>query len=214
MKSVLIIGLGRFGKHMAGKLTEIGNEVMGIDCVESRVDDAAQYVSEAQIGDGTNEQFMRSIGVNNFDICVVAICENFQSSLECTALLKECGAAHVVARAKSDIQKKFLLNNGADEVVYAEREMAERLAMKYGSENVFDYIELTDDYSIYEIAVPPSWVGKSILQKSVRTKYNISILATKLQGRISPLPQPEHIFREGETLMIMGHNKDVRTLTK
>lgn len=214
MKTILIVGLGRFGKHMAGSLIENGNEVMGIDNVEERVNEASQYVSEAQIGDATNPQFIASIGVNNFDLCVVAIGDNFQSSLECTSLLKESGAKFVVARAHSDVHKKFLLNNGADEVVYAEREMAERLAMKYGSDNIFDYIELTADYSIYEISVPPAWVGKTIIGKEVRTKHHISILATKENGVITPLPRPEHVFTATETLMIMGHTKDVMALVK
>ena len=171
MKSVLVVGLGRFGRHMAAKLIEEGNEVLAVDINEDRVNDALDLVTNAQIGDTTNEHFIASLGVGNFDLCVVAIGDNFQSSLETTALLKDYGAPFVLSRANRDVHAKFLLRNGADKVVYPEREMAERLAVKFGTDNIFDYIELTPDYSIYEIPVPAPWVGKSIVEKGVRNKY-------------------------------------------
>ncbi len=214
MKSVLIVGLGRFGRHLARQFYLRDNEVMVIDIDEQIVNDALSYVTNAQIGNATNEAFISSLGVRNFDICIVAIGNDFQSSLEATALLKDMGAKFVVSRACRDVQAKFLLRNGADEVVYAEKEMAERMAAKYGTDNIFDYVELSDDYSIYEIATPPSWYGKSILQKAVRTKYHVSILATKEHGQINPLPKPEHIFTPTETLIIMSHNDDMRKLVK
>lgn len=214
MKTILVIGLGRFGRFMARKLEEQKNEVLAIDINEKRVTDSLPYIKNARIGDATNEQFMSSLGIRNFDLCVVAIGDNFQSSLEATSLLKDLGAKFVLSRANRDVHKKFLLRNGADEVIYSERETAERLAVKYGSDNIFDYIELTPDYSIYEIAVPKSWVGKSIIEKAVRVKYRISILSTKINGEIQSLPSPDHVFTEDETLIIMGHNDDVKPLTK
>lgn len=213
IKSILIVGLGRFGRHMAYNFYKQGNDVMGVDVVEARVNEAMPYMSNGQIGDATNEQFIASLGVGNFDLCAVVIGDNFQSSLETTALLKDLGAKFVLSRARSDVHAKFLLRNGADQVIYAEKEMAERLAVKYGLDNVFDYIELTPEYSIYEIQVPPAWVGKTIVQISVRSKYQISILATKENGKIMPLPQPDHVFLEKETLIIMGHNDNVAKLT-
>ena len=200
MKSVLVVGLGRFGRHMAAKLIEEGNEVLAVDINEERVNDALDLVTNAQIGDTTNEHFIASLGVGNFDLCVVAIGDNFQSSLETTALLKDYGAPFVLSRANRDVHAKFLLRNGADKIVYPD--------------NIFDYIELTPDYSIYEIPVPAPWVGKSIVEKGVRNKYHISILAVKEQEEIYPLPRPEYIFRGSETLIIMGHYKDVRALAK
>lgn len=150
----------------------------------------------------------------NFDLCVVAIGDNFQTALEITVLLKDHGAKYILARASRDVHRKLLLRNGADHVVYAEREMAERLAVKYGSKNVFDYIELTPEVAIYEVAVPESWYGKSIIEKSIRTKYHISILATKEGGKIYPLPQPDHVFQAKETLMVMGGHDDIKKLTQ
>ena len=214
MKSILIIGLGRFGKHMAQKFSEQGNDILAVDTDEDRVNAVLPFVTDAQIGDATNEMFVESLGVANFDLCVVAIGDNFQSSLETNSLLKDMGAKFVLSRASRDVHAKFLLRNGADEVVYTEKETAERLAVKYGNDSVFDYIEINEDYSIYEIGVPDSWVGKSILDKKVRTKYNISILATKRGKEIYPLPHPDHVFSETESLMILGRNEDVKRLIK
>ena len=173
MKSILLIGLGRFGATMAMKLYELKHEVMAIDISEERINAILPYVTSAQIGDCTNEQYMASIGVRNFDLCVVAIGDNFQSSLETTALLKDLGAKFVLSRANRDIHAKFLLRNGADQVVYPEKEMAIHSAVRYSTDNIFDYIELTPDHSIYEVPVPESWVGKSIVQINVRNKYSI-----------------------------------------
>ena len=176
MKSFLIIGLGRFGRHMAKTLVEQKNEVLAIDIDEHRVNDSMRYVSNVQIGNATNEQFISSLGVGNFDVCVVAIGDNFQASLEATSLLKECGARFVLARASRDVHKKFLLRNGADEVVYAERELAERLAVKHGSNRVFDYIKLADDYAIYEYPYRnPGWEKPSWARRSGRSTRSVSL---------------------------------------
>lgn len=214
MKSILIIGLGRFGRHMAEKFSEQNNDVMAIDINEERVNNVLSVVTNALIGDATNERFMETVGVRDFDLCVVAIGDNFQSSLETTALLKDLGAKFVLARASRDVHAKFLLRNGANDVIYTEKETAERLAVKYGSDNIFNYIELNDEYSIYEIAVPAAWLNKSILKINVRSKYGISILATKQGNNIYPLPKPEHVFTDSESLMILGKNEDISRFIK
>jgi len=214
VKSILIIGLGRFGRHMAYKFLEEHNEVLAVDKREERAETVVDRIKDIEIGDATDETFIASLGVGNFDLCVVAIGDNFQTALEITVLLKDHGAKYILARASRDVHRKLLLRNGADHVVYAEREMAERLAVKYGSKNVFDYIELTPEVAIYEVAVPESWYGKSIIEKSIRTKYHISILATKEGGKIYPLPQPDHVFQAKETLMVMGGHDDIKKLTQ
>lgn len=210
MRSVLIIGLGRFGRHMCAKLHDLKHEVLAVDSDEARVNEVLPFVTSAQIGDGTNEQFIATLGVRNFDLCVVAIGDNFQSSLETTALLKECGAPYVVARAARDVHAKFLLRNGADDVIYPEKQMAVWSAVRYSADNVFDYIELTEDHSIYETPVPESWVGRTIVQLAVRQKYHVSILAVKRNGRLEPLPGADHLFQPGETLLVLGGNKDLQ----
>ena len=213
MKSILVIGLGRFGRHITRKFLEEGNSVLAVEKNEERADNAINILPDIQIADATNETFIKSLGVNNFDLCVVAIGDNFQSALEITVLLKDFGAKYILARACRDVHRKLLLRNGADHVVYAEREMAERLAIKYGSKNIFDYIELTPEVAICEVAVPGNWIDKSIIEKSIRNRYNISILATKKEGKISPLPEPEHIFTRDETLIIMGEKKVIHSFT-
>lgn len=213
MKSILMIGLGRFGRHMAEKFIDNGHEVLAIDIDEERADDAVGIVQKIQIGDATEERFMETLGVRNFDLAVIAIGENFQTVLEITVLLKDLGCKYIVARATRDVHKKLLLRNGADYVVYAEREVAERLAIKFGADNIFDYVELTPEIGIYEIAVPKKWNGKSMVELSVRTNYHVSVLATKKGGKISPLPHPTHIFEAEESIMVMGTMEDIKKIT-
>lgn len=209
MKTVLLIGLGRFGSTMAMKLHELGHEVMAIDTSEERINSVLPYVTSAQIGDCTNEHYMSSLGIRNFDLCIVAIGDNFQSSLEITSLLKDLGAKFVVSRASRDIHAKFLLRNGADQVVYPEKEMAVRTAVRFSSDNIFDYIELTPDHSIYEIPVPASWVGRTIVELNVRKKFNITILAIKFNDSLHPLPGADYLFKENDALVILGANRDI-----
>lgn len=213
MKSVLIIGLGRFGRHMAQKFIENGHEVMAVDHSEDRADAAVGLIQRILIGDATDERFMESLGIKNFDLAVVAVGENFQTVLEITVLLKDLGCKYIVARATRDVHKKLLLRNGADYVTYAEREIAERLAIKFGADNIFDYVELTPEIGIYEIAVPEKWRGKSMVELSIRNKYHVSVLATKKQDKIFPLPNPDHVFAAQESIMVMGTAKDIRAIT-
>ncbi len=208
MRAMLVIGIGRFGKHLATRLSEFGNEVMIVDRREDRINELLPVVTRAQIGDCTDEKLLRSLGVGNFDVCFVCIGDNFQASLEITSLLKDLGAKHVVSKTDRAIHEKFLLRNGADEVIHPERDVALRAARKYSARNVFDYIELTQDFSIYEIAVPESWIGKSIRQLNVRSKYNINIFAIKQDEKIMPVTNAEHVFGQGEHLIIAGNTKD------
>ena len=150
---------------------------MAVDIDEKRVEAMLPYVTNAQIGDATDEDFIRSLGVRNYDVCMVAIGDNFQSSLETTSLLKEMGAVFVVSRASRDRQKKFLLKNGADVVIYPERQLGEWTAMRYSSDHIFDYVELDGEHAIFEVSIPREWFGKTIGQIDVRNKYNINIMA-------------------------------------
>ena len=151
MKSILIIGMGKFGHHLCANLAKLDNEIMVVDEKEEMLEDLLPIVTSAKIGDCTNEDVLRSLGVRNFDICFVCIGTNFQSSLEITSLIKELGAKYVISKANRDIHAKFLLRNGADEVIYPDRDIAEKLAVRVSANHVFDYIELTEEYSIYEI---------------------------------------------------------------
>lgn len=212
MKSILIIGLGRFGTYMAKKFTELGNHVMVLDTDEEKINEILPYVTSAQIGDASKTSVLDGIGVDNFDLCVVSVGENFQVSLETTSLLKEAGAKFVLSRASTEIQAKFLLRNGADDVVFAEKEMAERLAVKYSANNIFDYIQLTPEYAIYEIPTPKTWEGKTIRDKGVRAKYNLNILAVKRGGSLIPLPSADYTFNCAERLIVMCRKSDIDKL--
>lgn len=214
MKSILIIGLGRFGQHLCKKMVELKNEVMVIDIIEENVEAMIPLVTNAQIGDCTRPEVLKSIGVNNFDICFVCIGTNFQSSLEITSLLKENGAKYVVSKATRDIQAKFLLRNGADEVVYPERDIAEKAAVRYSANHVFDYIELNDEYSIFEIPVADEWAGRSIKEVNFRAKYKVSILGIKKGEDTKLLPMADHKFDKKEHLMVVGRIEDVERLLK
>lgn len=209
MKSILLIGLGRFGKHTALKLNELGHEVMAIDKDEIRVDRILPYVTSAQIGDCTDEEFLSSIGVSDFDVCIVAIGDNFQSSLEITALLKDLGARFVVSRASRDVHAKFLMRNGADEVVYPEKQLAVWTAIRYSSDNIFDYIELDDGYAVFELAVPKQWVGKTIGHLNIRKNMNINIMAIKQDGHIKMDISSDTVLNSQETLLVLGNRNDI-----
>ena len=185
MKSILLIGVGRFGRHIIRKLNAMNHQVMAVDHNEDRIQNVLSSVTSAQIGDSTNEEFLSSLGISNFDACIVTIGDDFQNSLETVYLLKELGARKVIARASREIQEKFLLRNGADEVVYPEKQMAAWTAIRCASDHVLDYIELDDDYSIYELSIPNEWCGKTILELDIRKKFNINILGIREYGKLN-----------------------------
>ena len=207
MKSIVLIGLGRFGKHVALQLNQLGHQVMAVDHNEDRVNDILPYVTNGQIGDSTNADFLGSLGVKNFDVCIVAIGNDFQSSLETTSLLKELGAQLVVSRAARDVHAKFLLRNGADEVVYPEKQLAKWTAIRYSANHILDYIELDGSHAIFEVDVPKAWRGKSIAQLDVRRKYNVNIMAVKQNGRIDIAVKPDTVLTEDKTLLVLGDYK-------
>ena len=214
MKSVLLIGLGRFGLYLAQSLSELGNQVLAIDRDEDRVNDALRYVTSAQIGDASSERFIEALGVRDFELCIVAIGDDFRSSLEVTSLLKEHGAPFVLSRATGDSHAKFLLKNGADDVIRMEQHMAHWTAVTYSDDRIFDYMQLSDDYAIYEASVPSSWLGKTVLDLEVRKRYNINVLAVKKKGVLTPLAGPDHVFSSGETLLVLGARKDMNKFLK
>ncbi len=213
MKSILVIGIGRFGRHLCMDLAENGNDVMAVDREEENLEDILPIVTSAKIGDCTKEDVLRSFGINNFDICFVCIGTNFQGSLEVTSLLKDLGAPYVISKATRDIQAKFLLKNGADEVVYPDRDIAKRIAIKVSANHVYDYLEM-GDYSIYEIQPLEEWIGKSIKEMDFRVRYNANILGFKRDGQTSLLPDAEHIFQRDEHLMVIGKRVDIDRILK
>lgn len=214
MKSILLVGLGRFGKHIASHLEQLGHQVMGVDYDEERVNNAMDVVTSAQIGDSKNEEFIRSLGVGDFDVCIVAIGNDFQSSLETTCALKDCGAKFVIARAESDVQAKFLLRNGADEIVYPEKQVAKWAAIRYGSNHVLDFIELDEKHSIFEVEVPQSWIGRSIADLDIRKKYSVNVMAVKENGKTNISITPDIVLTDKMSLLVLGEHKALQKCFK
>ena len=210
MKSILLFGLGRFGRHVAIKLNELNHQVMAIDQDEERVEAVLPYVTSAQIGDSKKQAFMESLGVSNFDVCIVAIGDDFQSSLETTSLLKELGAKLVVARAARDTHAKFLLRNGADEVVYPEKQMANWTAIRFSSDHILDYVELSKENAIVEVSVPYDWVGQSVGELEVRRRYNINLLAVRMDGHLNINITTDTRFTGRETVLVLGSNRAIQ----
>lgn len=214
MKSILLIGLGRFGRHVAEKLYELDHQVMAVDKQEDRVEAVMSYVTSAQIGDSTNMEFLETLGVSNFDVCIVAIASDFQSSLETTAYLKDLGARMVVSRASRDVHARFLLRNGADEIVYPEKQVANWTAIRYSSEHIFDYVQLSDTHAIFEIEIPESWVGKTVGQVDIRKKFNINIMALKRDGKLDMSVRPDTLLTGDATMLVLGESRDIQRCFK
>ena len=204
MKNILLIGVGRFGRHIAMHLNQLGHQVMAVDRNEERIDAVMPYVTNAQIGDSVNADFLRSLGVGNYDVCIVTIGSSFQDSLETACLLKELGAKWVVSRAERDVQEKFLLRNGADQVVYPEKQIAEWAAIRYTADHIRDYIQVDEAHAIFEVEVPEEWVGKTVGGLDIRKRYNINILAVKNEGEFGIAISPDTYFEEHNKLLVLG----------
>ncbi|QNL44338.1 TrkA family potassium uptake protein [Oscillibacter hominis] len=213
MRSMLVIGLGRFGSNLALKLTELGNEVLVVDKDDAVIEQIAPLVTRAQIGDCMDESILRSLGVRNFDVCFVCISDDFQSSLEITSLLKDLGAPYVVAKANRDIHAKFLRKIGADEVVYPERDMAKRAAVRFSVAHAFDYIELSEEYALFELEVPSSWVGKTLKDLDIRSRHSVNVIGVRENGRVTPITNADRPFTAQEHLLLCGGKEDVLRLT-
>ncbi|MDO4501405.1 MAG: TrkA family potassium uptake protein [Erysipelotrichaceae bacterium] len=210
MKTVLLIGLGNFGIHVAKEINLLGHEIMAIDIDEDRVNDALPYATSCQIGDCTNEEFIKSLGVNNYDVCIVAIGDNFESSLETTYLLKEHGAKKIVARASKDSQAKFLKRNGAEGIIYPEKQLAKWTAIHYCSNHLLDYIGLDEEYSLYEVETPLEWIDKTIGQINVRKNYGFNILAIKQNGVKNYVITPDTKFSATDSILVLAKYEDMK----
>jgi trk system potassium uptake protein TrkA len=210
MKSILIIGLGRFGRHTAEKLSELGHQVLAVDVSEEKVNESMSYVTDAMIGDATKPEFLRSLGVSNFDVCIVAIGDDFQSSLEITSQLKEMGASCVVSRASNGIHEKFLRRNGADDVIYPEKQLAEQVAIRYSSEYILDYLPVGNNFAVYEIVVPQDWVGHSLAQLDMRRHYHLNVVGIKSAQSMIVEIDPDMLLREDQTLLVMSDERSIQ----
>ena len=210
LKSILLIGLGRFGRHIAEKLNELNHQVLAVDKQEDRVEAVLPFVTSGQIGDSTNIEFLQSLGIGNFDVCIVAIGGDFQSSLETTAYLKDLGAKLVVSRAARDVQARFLLRNGADEIVYPEKQLASWTAIRYSADHIFDYVELDEEHGIFEISIPDAWIGKTVGELDIRKEYNVNIMALRCNGVLDMNISSETPLGDDQTMLVLGNIKNIQ----
>ena len=213
MKSVLILGSGEFGSTIAKRMSELKCDVLVIDSDEERINEIIPYVTNAMIGDCTSRDLLESIGVSEFDICVVAVGGLFQTSLEATCTLKELGAKFVMARATNDVQMKFLKMVGADEIAYPEKQTAIRFATRYASDMILDFISLDNTYSIYEMRIPGAWVGRTLAQLDIRKKFDLNIITVKRGDHVF-IPKPETQFGATDVAFIIGNIKDLQKCFK
>ena len=205
--------MGQFGQLLGEKLMKLGNEVMIVDKDENTINALAPKYTNAIITNCINPDNVKSLDVPSYDACVVTIADDFQSSLEITSILKDLGAKYVVSKANTDIQRKFLFRVGADEVIYPNRDMAEKLAVRLNAQKVFDYIELDSKYSIFELAVPEKWIGKTIREANPRAVYNLNILTIKKNNQITPSPTPDTVFEEGDKMVVFGNTEKILAFT-
>ncbi len=214
MKSVLLIGIGRFGKTIAEEIYKLGHQVMAVDRNENLINDVLPFVTNAQIGDSTSKEFLQSLGVDNYDVCIVTIKRDFQSSLETVALLEELGAKFVVARASSEFHAKFLLRNGANKIVFPEKQMAKWTAIRYTANHILDYVEIDENLSVFELDVPAGWIGKTVSQVDVRKKYNINIMGIFENGKLTASINADTVFTSDKPILVLGNYKDVQKCFK
>ena len=208
-KQYLVIGCGRFGSSVAKKMCQLGNEVMVIDKDEDSINNIAELVTHTAIVDVTEERDLKSIGLGNFDVVIVAISSDVRASIMATVMAKEMGVPKVVCKAKDELQAKVLYKIGADKVVFPERDMGIRLAYNLASENILDQINLDPEYSIMEIVTPQNWVGKTIIELNLRAKYDITVLAVKTQSGLKVMPSPNYKMQEKNILIIIGNTDKI-----
>ena len=216
MKSFLVIGMGSLGHHLVAELDKQSCEIMAVDMNEAKLEGlkaAFKNVVSTPVCDCTNRAVLEGLGVDDFDVCFVCIEDYFQACLEITDLLKELGAKKVYSTANRDIEEKFLLRSGADRIIYPERDICRKIAGVECSQNVFDYINLADNYSIFEISAPKKWHGKNVIELDIRNKYNLNIIAYKSNDKIVPF-NANYIFNENEHLLVLGSNEDLKKITK
>lgn len=210
MKQFVVIGIGRFGFSVATTLYDMGHEVLAIDRDEEIVQLISDKVTHAVQADATDEQALRALGIRNFDVAVVSIGDDIQSSILITMMCKEMGIGHVLAKAQSELHAKVLYKTGADKVVFPERDMGIRVAQSLVSTNILDYIELTPHYRLVELAAIPAWEGKSLKDLNIRVRYGVNVMAIRHGDHINISPQGQDIIHKDDILVLIGSADDIK----
>lgn len=203
-KQFIVIGLGRFGSSIARTLYSLGNDVLAIDSSEDTIQEIADSVTHAVQADATDENALKSLGLRNFEIAVIGMGSDIQASIMVTLLVKELGVKYVIAKAQNELHAKVLYKIGADRVIFPERDMGIRVAHNLASSNILDYIELSPDYSIAEISAIPEWIGKSLREINMRSRYGINVMAIKRDNDINVSPTADDGVIDGDILVVIG----------
>ena len=209
MKNYVVIGCGRFGSSVAKTLYSLGHEVLAIDKNEEKIQNIAEQVTHAVEADCTDENVLKSLGIRNFDVAVISIGSDIQSSIMATLICKELGVQYVLCKAQNELQAKVLYKIGADRVVFPERDMGIRVAHNLVSQNVLEYIELDPHYSIAEIVAPSKWIGKTIGQLDLRANYGITVMPVKQGININISPEADDVLKAGDILVVIGKNEQI-----
>ncbi|WP_026486170.1 potassium channel family protein [Caldanaerobius polysaccharolyticus] len=215
MKQFIVIGLGSFGMSVAKSLYEMGNDVLAIDKDEELVQAISGSITHAVQADAADEDVLKSLGVKNFDVAIVTIGDDMQSSILITMLVKDMGVKYVIAKAHNELHARALYRVGADRVVMPEKEMGIRVARSILSTNVLDFIELSDEYSIVEIMPIDDWFQRSLKEINMRGKYGLNVIAAKKAGRdIVVSPGADYVVEHGDVLVVCGKNNDINRFEK
>lgn len=206
-----VIGLGRFGSSLAKELVRQGFEVLGVDRDEEAVDALRRELTHTVAADCTDEEVVRALGIRNFDCAIVAIGDDIQASIMTAILLKELGVKQVVAKAMTELHGKVLARIGVDRVIFPERDMGIRVAHQLVSPNLLDYIEISNDYTIAEIAVPRCLSGQTLKQLDPRAKYGCSVVAINKKQGVIIAPTANDTVEERDIMVVIGTNEQIET---
>ena len=211
-KQFIVIGLGRFGENLARTVYELGHDVLVVDKDEERIEDIADYVTHAIQMDATDENALKTLGLNNFDVAAVTIGSNIQASIMITLLMKDMGVKYVIAKGQSDLHGKVLYKIGADKVILPEKDMGKRVAHNLVSSNILDYIELSSEYSIMEIEAIDLWINKTLTDLELRKRYGINVVAIKDGKTVNISPAADEIIKKNDIIVALGSIKDLGKL--
>ncbi|MGV8146197.1 MAG: potassium channel family protein [Alkaliphilus sp.] len=212
MKQFVVIGCGRFGTSVAETLYSMGNEVLAIDSSEEIIQNIAPNVTHAVQAEATDEYALKALGIGNFDVAIISIAGNIQSSIMAALIIKEMGVKYIVGKAQSELHAKVLTKIGVDRVVFPEREMGKRVARNLMTSNIVDFIELSPEYSIIETILPEKWANKTLVAIDVRANYNVSVMAIKNGSKMNVAPQATEVLKKDDILVIIGHNDDLKKI--
>lgn len=213
-KEFVVIGVGEFGTNVAITLAEFGAVVMAVDKEEKALELIADQVTYTICADASNPEVLKTLGIRNYDGAIVGMGHDLETSVLITMQLKEIGMPYIMVKAATELEGRILHKVGADKVIFPDRETGIRVANQIVNGNYFEAIELSDSYSIVEVDAPEAWIGKTLQELNIRAKYNLNVIGIRNLDEMNPAPGANDILREGDLLIVLGHNNDLKKITK